>query len=338
MLTRIVKKYVVPHKENNFRPFLLRTGGMLLVLVFVVGAFVASNVYRGILVTNDFIASVLPAVLVDLANADRTAFALRSLSINPALEKAARLKAEDMAAKSYFAHYSPLGVSPWHWFGEAGYTFVYAGENLAIQFDDSAAVNIAWMNSPTHRANILSTHFTEIGIAAARGIYQGQETLFVVQMFGSPAQKAASLLGVQRVSSVSGKPPAPTLEESALVPVASSSVLGATSKETFVAVQDSRMSAVPPAVRGEHAVAYASLLDHVISSPTTLLAIVYTFITVLLLLVLLSVLFTRHDRKPHHVLSIFILLLIIAGLYYSYRAFVLSKINVLDSSTPVSQQ
>ncbi|HSE35616.1 MAG TPA: CAP domain-containing protein, partial [Candidatus Paceibacterota bacterium] len=70
----------------------------------------------------------------------------------------------------------------------AGYRFKYAGENLAVNFDDSVAVDRAWMASPSHRANLMSDRYTEIGIAMATGTYKGRQTVFIVQLFGTPAK------------------------------------------------------------------------------------------------------------------------------------------------------
>src|SRR4029079_16600268 len=112
-------------------------------------------------------AAVISAVLVDLANGDRAQHGYGTLTLNSTHVAAAQAKANDMAAKGYFAHVSPDGTDPWHWFKEAGYQFDYAGENLAVNFVDSGDVNDAWMNSPTHRDNILNPHYTEIGIATA---------------------------------------------------------------------------------------------------------------------------------------------------------------------------
>lgn len=150
------------------------------------------------------VAAVVSAVLVDLTNNDRAAQGLSTLQVSATLVAAAQAKADDMAAHSYFAHTSPTGVDPWHWFAVAGYTFDYAGENLAVDFSDSGDVNNAWMNSPTHRENILDPHYTEIGIATAQGYYQGQPTTFVVQEFGKPSQ------GVQKAVAVANVPKAPT--------------------------------------------------------------------------------------------------------------------------------
>src|SRR5690606_5212160 len=134
----------------------------------------------------DFLGAIYSSVLVDLANESRVQNRRAPLVVNPLLEEAARLKAEDMAEKGYFSHVSPDGKSPWYWISGAGYKFIYAGENLAVDFEYSEDVNEAWLNSPGHRDNILNNQFTEIGIATAEGRYNGRKTTFVVQMFGTP--------------------------------------------------------------------------------------------------------------------------------------------------------
>ncbi len=186
--------YFVPHKRNGYKPLFLRieTVGATAALILVL--FIGASAVDQILITSNSpeVAAVVASTLVDLANSDRTQNGLPALTVSPLLQEAAQLKANDEAAKGYFAHVSPAGHDPWYWFAQAGYDFTYAGENLAVYFSDSTAVNTAWMNSPEHRANILSDNFTEIGIATAQGIYQGQETVFVVQEFGAPANVAAA--------------------------------------------------------------------------------------------------------------------------------------------------
>lgn len=131
-------------------------------------------------------AAVLPAVLVDLTNSARGANGQLALARSTTLDQAAGMKALDMATYGYFAHTSPQGITPWYWFTQVGYNFIYAGENLAIDFSESADVENAWLNSPTHKANIMSGNFTEIGIATQEGYYNGHPTTYVVQMFGKP--------------------------------------------------------------------------------------------------------------------------------------------------------
>jgi len=135
------------------------------------------------------LSAVLPSVIVDLTNEERGAQNLGELKRNPLLDAAAKLKAEHMRKEEYFAHFSPKdGISPWHWFDVTGYDYVHAGENLAVYFDDSEKVVDAWMESPLHRDNIMKSQYTEIGVAAVEGEYQGYDTVYVVQLFGTPAR------------------------------------------------------------------------------------------------------------------------------------------------------
>jgi hypothetical protein len=129
--------------------------------------------------------------VVELTNEERVTVTAPPLRRSAVLDEAAARKAEHMATEGYFAHYSPQGVSPWHWFDSVDYTYAYAGENLAIHFSDSGEVVKAWMESPTHRANIINNNFTEIGVGTAKGTYEGYETVFVVQLFGTPALPVA---------------------------------------------------------------------------------------------------------------------------------------------------
>ncbi len=184
-------RFFIPSEHNDHRPHIFRLAGisaMLVVLAFACGSVAFQSVLIG---KNEYLASVASAVLVDLTNSDRSLSQLPALKIDPLLQKAAQEKANDMAFKGYFAHVSPEGVTPWHWFSDVGYDYEHAGENLAINFNDSALVEQAWMNSPTHKANIVNPTYTEIGIATANGTYQGHQTTFVVQMFGTPLKKDA---------------------------------------------------------------------------------------------------------------------------------------------------
>lgn len=160
---------------------------VFLVLVTFVGANLHAILWQQ---SSWLVSTVLPAVVVDLTNDERQALNAPELRRNTTLDQAAKLKAQHMAANEYFSHYSPEGVSPWYWFDEAGYIYAHAGENLAIHFTDSTEVVEAWMNSPTHRANIVDAKYTEIGVGTARGKYEGYDTVYVVQLFGAPAYTA----------------------------------------------------------------------------------------------------------------------------------------------------
>lgn len=113
--------------------------------------------------------------------------ALPALTENELLNKDAKLKLEDMFAKQYFEHESPTGVGPADLAKTVGYAYVIVGENLALgDFASDDTVVTAWMNSPGHRANILNTHYQEIGVAVGKGMYEGHETWIAVQSFGLP--------------------------------------------------------------------------------------------------------------------------------------------------------
>ena len=131
--------------------------------------------------------SIATSTIISLTNADRISSGLPSLHSNVTLEAAAQMKAEDMAAKGYFAHTAPDGKTPWYWVARAGYSFSYAGENLAVYFSKSEQIEKAWMNSPSHKKNIVSNNYSDIGVGIAYGTYNGIATAFVVEFFGSPS-------------------------------------------------------------------------------------------------------------------------------------------------------
>ncbi len=183
----ILKQIFIPHDENDFKPHLFREVGVSLLLfvsVFLLGSSAGSSFFMHKTVLG---AEIAASVLIDLTNESRLAYNQSPLLRNEKLDQAAELKGQDMASKEYFSHNSPEGVTPWHWFKEAGYNFLYAGENLAINFTDSTDVEKAWLESPTHRANIMNVEFREIGMATVKGVYKNYPTIYIVQMFGTPA-------------------------------------------------------------------------------------------------------------------------------------------------------
>lgn len=180
--------YFFPHPRNAYRPHLFSTASVTVLVIVVImleAGYLVQTKY--VFLKTDFLASVLPGVLVALTNQDRAKYALSGVTENSLLRAAAQAAAEDMAAKGYFAHVSPDGKDPWYWLNQAGYAYSYAGENLAINFTDSENVQTAWMASPTHRANIVKREYTHVGFGTANGMYEGKETTFVVEFFATPA-------------------------------------------------------------------------------------------------------------------------------------------------------
>lgn len=205
-----LKRHFIPHEENAYRPhFLHRKNSKQLlgiVLLFELILFILPGLNFVRYFEDLNLGSVLPGVLSNLTNSERGENNLPALTENAILNRAAQMKAEDMAKKSYFAHTSPEGITPWYWLEKAGYSYLYAGENLAINFIDSEDVTEAWMNSPTHRANIIHGAYTEVGTGVAVGTYQGYETIFVAQVYARPRAVNTSVAQYVNTSPVPPKP------------------------------------------------------------------------------------------------------------------------------------
>lgn len=112
---------------------------------------------------------------------------LPALSENTSLNTAALAKANDMFQKQYFEHISPDGTGPGQLVMDYGYSYIVAGENLILgNFISEEEMVQDWMNSPGHRANILNSKYTEIGVAVIKGTYKGDSVWIGVQEFGLP--------------------------------------------------------------------------------------------------------------------------------------------------------
>jgi len=89
-----------------------------------------------------------------------------------------------MITNNYWVHYAPDGTTPWLFIVSSGYQYKTAGENLAKGFDTSSGVVAGWMESPTHKANVLGD-YTDVGFAVTNGILMGSETTLIVAMYGT---------------------------------------------------------------------------------------------------------------------------------------------------------
>jgi hypothetical protein len=110
----------------------------------------------------------------------------KELVLNEKLSKAALEKAKFMFQKNFWAHTSPDGTEPWYFVLNQGYDYSFAGENLARNFNSSSEVVNAWINSSSHRENLISDNYDEIGFGVVNGVLDGYETTLVVQFFGKP--------------------------------------------------------------------------------------------------------------------------------------------------------
>lgn len=106
---------------------------------------------------------------------------------NAKLNSAASRKVQDMFNRQYFEHVSPDGKNVGDLVEATGYEYIAVGENLALgNYKNDQELVQAWMDSLGHRANILSTKFTEIGVAVGRGLFEGKQTWLAVQAFARP--------------------------------------------------------------------------------------------------------------------------------------------------------
>lgn len=177
----------VPRQSNNHRSKVLHYEVLLLVVAFLLSALITlagvEKQYPAVL--GDSV-SISVQDLVTYTNLKRQTNGLAPLTLNKELSIAADQKAQHMFAQNYWAHVAPDGTTPWVFIKDSGYQYLYAGENLARGFDSGPEVVDAWMESPTHRENLLSPNYTDIGFAVLPGTLTGSETVLVVQMFGSP--------------------------------------------------------------------------------------------------------------------------------------------------------
>jgi hypothetical protein len=336
---QFLHEHFIPSERNAYQPHFLRlrvVAGILgvILLLEVIYLLVSFVVLPG----SGYLAAIFSSVLVEQTNEARSGEQLHGLTVNEKLTIAAQMKADDMATKGYFAHESPDGTTPWHWFREAGYEYAAAGENLAVNFTDSRDVTSAWLRSPTHRANIMNGTYTEIGIATARGMYKGREAIFVVQEFGRPARVArdervpvpvSTPTSAPRVSpreevapvlgATTPPPPLPVRAEPAseapLSPsyaFATPTLRMATSAPLVAGVNTAQASLLPPATVASSS---AGVVERFLASPGTMIERTLLVIATLVLIALVLAVFVHFRVQfPHLILNGFLLLAIIVVL------------------------
>ncbi len=133
------------------------------------------------------------AEVIRWTNEERVKNNLQPMARNTQLDTAAIIKVHDMFARQYFEHVSPNGNNASSLVSDAGYEYLWVGENLALGiFESEKALVEAWMGSPGHRANILNSHFEEIGVAVDEGEFKGKHIWLAVQEFGKPSSSCPS--------------------------------------------------------------------------------------------------------------------------------------------------
>jgi len=321
--------HFIPHEGNEFQPHFLRlkiVGGIFAVLVLIEGFYLAHNFF--VIPSNDSLAAIFASVLVDQTNKERLDAQLNRLIPNPQLEEAARLKAEDMAKNGYFSHVSPDGKDPWYWFQKVNYDYAAAGENLAVNFIDSRDVTEAWMHSPSHRENILSENYTQIGIATAEGMYKGKPAIFIVQEFGRPSFVArdvgvpsatTSIENIVAAGKPSVKPPVISgsgVSQAVISSTTKSSVAGNETTKLAVVSAETPLTPSPATTPPEEKPAQVitsnpTALENVIASPRQSTAFVYIVFGLVIALALGFAIFINIRVQHAHIIINGVLLLVV---------------------------
>ena len=145
-------------------------------------------------------------LIIEKTNFERELIGAKKLNINENLMNAAQAKAEHMAKNQYFSHNLPDGTAPWQFIQNSGYEYLEAGENLAITNQSDSQVVTGWMNSLSHKENLLNKNFADIGIGIAYfGDYTNyKNTYVIVAFYGKPGVENNVPLQVQPTSPAGG--------------------------------------------------------------------------------------------------------------------------------------
>ncbi|MEO8911715.1 MAG: CAP domain-containing protein [Candidatus Saccharimonas sp.] len=184
-----VKLAVIPQKANQFRPHAVRRYGIAAILALVIGFQLVYSGFTGSSVLGVKRDISTSGLLAD-TNKARAEQGQSPLVMNDALSRAAQMKANNMFTEQYWAHNSPKGETPWHWFEAVGYNYSSAGENLAKNFSSDDGTIAAWLASPTHRANVLNADYKDVGFAIVDGMLNGDQTTLIVALYAKPAVSA----------------------------------------------------------------------------------------------------------------------------------------------------
>jgi hypothetical protein len=182
----VISHYFFPGISNNQKAKILHNTSMF-VFIFILIAYQIALQFvpvSGVKILG-YAADISVNEVVNLTNQKRTESDLEPLEYNDVLASAAYAKGNDMLEKDYWAHIAPDGTEPWKFFIDAGYSYRFAGENLARDFSNAPSAVDAWMASPSHRDNMLSSKYQEVGIAVVEGDMEGVDTTIIVQLFGT---------------------------------------------------------------------------------------------------------------------------------------------------------
>jgi hypothetical protein len=234
--------------------------------------------------------------LLNDTNVQRSANGVAGLSLNAKLDAAAQAKADDMAARDYWSHYTPEGNPPWIFVNAQGYSYQKLGENLATGFSDEQSTIDGWMASPPHRENLLDPAFSDVGFGFANNpdytAAGGGPMTIVVAFYGQP-----QVLGATTTAPATPSQPAAvhSANTSAAPPVAETPVAAAAPPDT------SKQAATTDTPKAK-IVAPATTSHLQLAAPRVGLGPLATRLSVVLALVIILAWANRHLRALHRFL------------------------------------
>ncbi len=240
----VLAHYFYPRHSNNHRAKLIHSSSFILFALFLVVYQFILNAFPivGIKVLG-YAANISTDEVIRLTNEKRSEAGVSALEYSPLLSQAAKAKGEHMLEYDYWAHTAPDGTEPWKFFTDVGYKYRYAGENLARDFSNPQSAIDAWLASPSHRDNLLSTKYKEIGIAVVEGDLGGVETTLIVQLFGTQLVDTSSQIPVAKAKpEVTPNPLATLTPTSTPVPLAA-----LVSPQPTSFQEESFLTSLPPA-------------------------------------------------------------------------------------------
>src|SRR3990172_851105 len=213
--------YFFPRHSNNHKAKILHASTLfILILSLIFYQIVLQFLPLTGLKILGYASNIPPEAIIELINQKRNDAGLGKLEYNAQLAQSARAKGEHMLSQDYWAHIAPDGTQPWKFFTDAGYIYRFAGENLARDFSDPTSAVSAWMASPSHKENLLSSKYKDTGVAVVEGDLNGVETTLIVQLFGSPYTDTTPALPVASANVGNSVTPTPYLEPTLIPQVA----------------------------------------------------------------------------------------------------------------------
>ena len=215
--TMKISHYLIASETNKFRPWVITPQAILLFSLVVLGVRVLTPEVLVVAAPG-----IDPGETMRYINQGRTSRFLPELMTNEKLLSAAAKKSNDMLNRGYFAHLDPDGNYVWPTIEAEGYyPYKTLGENLAMDYSDARTMVDAWMNSPTHRANVLNDKYEDQGLSTVYGFYKNDHySILATSLFGA-------LIKTVSVPETSQPPPAQTKPTSPVKP----SVLPAESEQ-----------------------------------------------------------------------------------------------------------